>query len=84
MAADGVHWLIEVKSDRDAGNEDVRAKRAAAQRWANHVTAAPKLNGIRWHYLLVREADLTDARGVGRRSKGSARPEPNGSGSAVG
>ena len=63
MAADGVHWLIEVKSDRDAGNEDVRAKRAAAQRWANHVTAAPKLNGIRWRYLLVREADLTDARG---------------------
>ena len=63
VAADGVHWLIEVKSDRDAGNEDVQAKRAAAQRWANHVSAAPKLNGIRWRYLLVREADLTDARG---------------------
>jgi len=58
----GVHWLIEVKSDRDAASEDVTAKRAAAQRWASHVSAAPKLNGVVWRYLLVREADVRDAR----------------------
>ena len=63
VAADGLHWLIEVKSDRDAGSEDVQAKREAAQKWASHASAAPKLNGVRWRYLLVREADLSDAKG---------------------
>ncbi len=59
---DGVHWVIEVKSDKDAANEDVTAKRAAALRWANQVSAAPKLNGVRWRYLLAREADVEQAK----------------------
>ena len=69
-----MHWLIEVKSDRDAGSEDVQAKREAAQKWANHASAAPKLNGVRWRYLLLREADLSDAKG--------SRPTLEGLGSA--
>lgn len=70
VETDGTHWVIEVKSDRDAASEDVQAKRAAAQRWANRVSAAPKLNGARWRYLLVREADLVDAKGNWAALKG--------------
>ncbi|MEP6893819.1 MAG: hypothetical protein ABI927_08580 [Gaiellaceae bacterium] len=59
---DDVHWVIEVKSDKDAASEDVIAKRGAATRWANEVSAAPKLNGLRWRYLLAREADVEQAK----------------------
>ena len=59
---ESTHWLIEVKSDKDAASEDVAAKRAAALRWANHVSAAPKLNGVKWRYLLAREADIEQAK----------------------
>ena len=41
-------WLIEVKSDKDAAAEDVKARRRAAQVWANQVSAAPKMNGVQW------------------------------------
>ena len=58
----GVHWLIEVKSDKDSTSEDVVAKRAAAQQWTNQISASPKLNGVVWRYLLVREADVSDAK----------------------
>ena len=60
--SEGVHWLIEVKSDKDAASEDVTSKREAAMRWANTVSAAPKLNGVRWRYLLAREADVAQAK----------------------
>lgn len=60
--SEGVHWLIEVKSDRDATSEDVTAEREAAIRWADRVSAAPKLNGVRWRYLLAREADVAQAK----------------------
>jgi type III restriction enzyme len=58
----GDHWVVEVKADRDRGHEDVRAKRHAAQRWSNHVSADPKA-GARWGYLLVYESDINGARG---------------------
>jgi type III restriction enzyme len=41
---------------------DVQAKREAATRWANHVSAEPTV-GSRWCYLLVSESDVETARG---------------------
>lgn len=70
VETDGTHWVIEVKSDKDAGSEDVTAKRKAAMKWANHVSAAPKMNGVKWRYLLVREADVAAAKGDWNALKG--------------
>lgn len=61
-AADGQRWVIETKADRDLQSENVQAKRQAAQRWANHVTADERV-ADRWSYLLVGESDLRQARG---------------------
>jgi len=38
-AGNGRRWVIETKADRDLRTENVLAKREAAQRWANHVSA---------------------------------------------
>lgn len=62
VAKDGTHWVVEVKSDRDMKSDEVQAKRKAAQRWANHVSADTKVKAI-WRYLLVSEADVKDAKG---------------------
>lgn len=60
----GTHWVLEVKSDEGArDSEEVGRKRVAAQRWANVVNASPKLNGVRWRYLLARERDIAQAKG---------------------
>ena len=59
----GLHWLIEVKADNEMTSEQVQAKRKAAQQWAAHVTAAPKMNGTSWRYLLVRQTDVEAAKG---------------------
>ncbi len=64
VGVDDVHWLIEVKSDKSAKDSaEVEQKRLAAQRWANHVNASPKLNGVTWRYLLAREQDISRAKG---------------------
>ncbi len=60
--SDGTHWVIEVKGDRDMTTREVRDKRAAARRWANHVSADPAVNAT-WRYLLLSEADISSARG---------------------
>lgn len=60
--ADNTHWIIEAKMDKEIASVDVREKREAAMRWANHVGADPKV-GTRWRYLLVSETDVKDARG---------------------
>lgn len=67
---DATHWLIEVKSDKDSTAEDVKAKRTAALKWANHVSAAPKMNGVKWRYLLARESDVAAAKGRWAALKG--------------
>lgn len=59
---DRIHWIIEVKSDKDASSEEVQGKRQAARRWANHVNAAPEVADI-WRYLLVTESDVSTAKG---------------------
>jgi type III restriction enzyme len=59
---DGVLWLIEVKMDKEMTSADVQGKRAAAQRWANHVSADEQVNRS-WNYLLVSETDVRTAHG---------------------
>lgn len=58
----GVHWLVEVKMDKEMTSADVAGKREAAQRWANHVSAEPAV-GVEWRYLLVSETDVRTAHG---------------------
>lgn len=59
--ADGTHWVVEVKMDREMTSEDVKGKRDAARRWANHVSADVSV-GVRWRYLLASEADVETAK----------------------
>ena len=54
--------MIETKADRDLQTANVQAKRQAAQRWANHVSADERVPE-HWGYLLVGETDLRQARG---------------------
>jgi type III restriction enzyme len=58
---DGTHWVIEIKSDRDADSNEVQAKRTAAQRWANHVNDNSSVTAA-WNYLLVTEMDIAQAK----------------------
>jgi type III restriction enzyme len=60
--ADGTHWVVEVKMNKEMTSEEVQGKRDAALRWANHVTADDKV-GATWRYLLVSESDVDTAKG---------------------
>ncbi len=62
IGQDGTHWLIEVKMDKEMQTPDVKGKREAARRWANHVSADDKVS-VRWRYLLVSESDVRTAKG---------------------
>ncbi len=57
-----VHWVIEVKMDKEMTSDDVIGKRDAARRWANHVSADDKVDAT-WRYLLVSESDVETAKG---------------------
>ncbi len=59
---EGIHWLIEVKMDKEMTSADVAGKRNAARRWANHVSADEQVNTT-WRYLLASETDIETARG---------------------
>ena len=59
---DGIHWVIEVKADRDMTDDAVQAKRDAAKQWANHVNASDAVKA-QWRYLLVSESDVQQAKG---------------------
>jgi type III restriction enzyme len=59
---DGPYWVVEVKMDKEMASEDVKGKREAAQRWANHVSSDSKV-GHKWRYLLVSESDINTAKG---------------------
>lgn len=53
-------WLVEVKADKDAENEDVTAKFKAAARWAAKVNE--KRPDERWNVLRVTETDIKNAK----------------------
>lgn len=59
---DGIHWVVEVKMDKEMDSADVQGKREAAKRWANHVSADESV-GVVWRYLLVSESDVNTAHG---------------------
>ena len=59
---DGSHYVVEVKANKDMDSPDVRGKREAARRWANHVSADEAVSGT-WHYLLLAERDVDTAKG---------------------
>lgn len=54
-------WLVEVKSDKDDEADDVKAKHAAAARWAARANA--QRTGDRWNVLRVNETDVRNAKG---------------------
>jgi type III restriction enzyme len=62
VEADGGHWIVEVKMEKEIASPDVLGKAEAAQRWVNHVNAS-ELTGAKWAYLLVSESDVAAARG---------------------
>jgi type III restriction enzyme len=61
IGADGTHWVVEVKMEKEMASADVQGKRNAAKRWANYVTADEKV-GVTWRYLLVGEGDVETAK----------------------
>ncbi len=60
--ADGTHWVVEVKMDKEMDSATVKGKREAARRWANYVTADEKVD-VAWRYLLASETDVETAKG---------------------
>ena len=57
---DGVHYLLEVKADRDFDREEVRAKAAAAAEWARFVTDVGEYGT--WRYLVVPQSAVDTGR----------------------
>jgi len=57
----GIHWIVEVKADNEMESADVQAKKEAAKRWANHVSADPSVDAT-WRYLLVSESQIKTAK----------------------
>ena len=57
-----VHWIIEVKMNKEMTSAEVQSKREAAIRWSQHVNADPKVTDT-WHYLLVSEDHVKTAKG---------------------
>jgi type III restriction enzyme len=64
IAVDGddVHWIVEVKMDKEMTSSEVQGKRNAARRWANYVSGDEKVGAV-WRYLLISESDVSTARG---------------------
>ena len=58
----GDHYVLEIKMDKERESGDVKGKREAAQRWANHVNADDRVEAT-WRYLLAFEQDVRDAAG---------------------
>lgn len=63
-----VHWLVEVKMNREITSEEVIAKRKAAVTWSNTVTNSGKVEGP-WKYLLLSEDDVKDSFGKWEQMK---------------
>lgn len=61
VGTDGIHWVVEVKMEKEMSSEDVLGKREAAKRWANYVTADDDTHA-EWRYLLVAESDVKSAK----------------------
>jgi len=61
-AADGTHFLVEVKADKDVETAVVQAKKKAAEDWARYVTDEGDYGT--WRYVLVSESVLAVAKSL--------------------
>lgn len=59
--SDGVHWLIEGKSDLAARESDAQEKKAAAEAWVREVNDTGSFGA--WRYMLATEKNIYDAYG---------------------
>ncbi|MDG4793696.1 DEAD/DEAH box helicase family protein [Micromonospora sp. WMMD1082] len=55
--SDGVHWVVEGKSDRDADRADVVRRKASAESWARAANDSDAVETT-WRYLFVTESVL--------------------------
>lgn len=62
QAADGTHYLVEVKADKDVETAVVQAKKKAAEDWARYVTDEGDYGT--WRYVLVSESVLAVAKSL--------------------
>ena len=62
IESEGIHWVVEVKMDKEMESEDVKGKREAARRSANYGSSDEKVR-VTWRYLLVSESDVDTAKG---------------------
>ena len=62
VETDGRCSVVEVKMNKEMTSAEVKGKREAARRWANHVSADAKVKTT-WRYLLISEADVATAKG---------------------
>lgn len=61
LESDGDRWVVEVKSDAELESENVKGKREAALRWANHVNHSGQ-DEHKWGYVLAGETDIATAK----------------------
>jgi type III restriction enzyme len=62
VETDGMHWLAEVKMNKEATSAEVLEKRKGAVKWVNAVNASGTTSD-KWGYLLATESDVDDAKG---------------------
>lgn len=62
MDTGGIHWIVEVKMNREMPTAEVQGKRDAAIRYAQHVNADSNVSDA-WRYLLVSEDHVKTAKG---------------------
>ena len=61
LDSEGTHWLIEGKSDKNAGDADVLRKKVAAEQWARSVRDQDEFGT--WRYVFATETHIKAAAG---------------------
>lgn len=60
---EGIHWIIEAKAERGKDDEEVAAKRQAAEALVQRLAAEDAFAGQCWGYLIGFESDIKQAPG---------------------
>ena len=61
MDDQGIHWIIEGKSQKGKDDDTVQAKRTAAEMLVRKLAADPVFVGQYWGYLIAYEDDIERA-----------------------
>ncbi|QPK79824.1 DEAD/DEAH box helicase family protein [Corynebacterium lizhenjunii] len=61
LDTEGVHWIIEGKSERGRDDAQVQAKREAAESLVRRLIAEDNYEGQHWGYLIAYEQDIARA-----------------------